>query len=125
MTWRTVLYRRPLLAGLLACASGVATAQVRRYRVAFANSDETPGTPLEGLGFTGIDVRRGFEMAARTLPLDMLWFDNAGDPSRALANADAAIAARADLVIEYNADADANAEIARRLAAAGIPVLAL
>ena len=30
-----------------------------------------------------------------------------------------------DLLIEYNADADANAEIARRLAAAGIPALAL
>ena len=55
----------------------------------------------------------------------MLYFDNAGDPVRAVANADAAIAARVDLLIEYNADADANAEIARRLAAAGIPALAL
>jgi len=55
----------------------------------------------------------------------MLYFDNGGDPARAVANADAAIAARADLLIEYNADADANVEIARRLAAAGIPALAL
>ena len=80
---------------------------------------------LEGLGFTGADVRRSFELAARTLPVDMLYFDNAGDPDRAVANAEAAIAARVDLLIEYNADADANAEIARRLAAAGIPALAL
>jgi ABC-type sugar transport system substrate-binding protein len=55
----------------------------------------------------------------------MLYFDNAGDPARAVANAEAAIAAKVDLLIEYNADADANAEIARRLAAAAIPALAL
>ena len=55
----------------------------------------------------------------------MVYFDNAGDPARAVANAEAAIAAHVDLLIEYNADADANAEIARRLVAAGIPALAL
>ena len=80
---------------------------------------------LDGLGFTGADVRSGFELAARRTPVDMLYFDNAGDPERALANADAAIAAHADLLIEYNADAEANAEIARRLSAAGIPAIAL
>ncbi len=64
-------------------------------------------------------------MAARTLPVDMLYFDNAGDPVRAVANAEAAIAAKVDLLIEYNADADANTEIARRLAEAAIPILAL
>ncbi len=80
---------------------------------------------LEGLGFTGADVRSSFESAARALPVDMLYYDNAGDPARAIANADAAIAAGADLLIEYNADPDANAEIARRLAAARIPAIAL
>ena len=80
---------------------------------------------LEGLGFSGADVRRSFELAARTLPVDMLYFDNAGDGARAIANAKAAIAARVDLLIEYNADADANAEIARQLTAARIPALAL
>ena len=84
-------------------------------RIALANLDETPGVTLEGLGFTGAEVRRSFELAARTLPVDMLYFDNAGDPARAVANAEAAIAAKVDLLIEYNADADANAEIARRL----------
>jgi ribose transport system substrate-binding protein len=120
-----VLRRRPLLAGLLACSLGPARAEVRRYRVALANLDETPGVTLEGLGFTAVDVRRGFELAARTLPIDLICFDNAGDPARAIANADAAIAAKVDLLIEYNADSDANAEIARRLGVAGIPALAL
>jgi ribose transport system substrate-binding protein len=55
----------------------------------------------------------------------MLYFDNAGDPAKALANADAAIAAKVELLIEYNADAEANAEIARRLGAVGIPALTL
>jgi ribose transport system substrate-binding protein len=122
------LRRRVFLAGVLACGVGRAQAigaEPRRFRIALANLDETPGVTLEGLGFTGSDVRRSFEMAARTRPVDMLYFDNAGDPARAVANAEAAIAAKVDLLIEYNADADANAEIARRLASAGIPVLAL
>ncbi|HLN08489.1 MAG TPA: substrate-binding domain-containing protein, partial [Xanthobacteraceae bacterium] len=80
---------------------------------------------LDGLGFTGVDIRSGFELAARQLPVDMVYFDNAGDAERAVANADAAIAAHVDLLIEYNADAEANAEIARRLSTARIPVIAL
>jgi ribose transport system substrate-binding protein len=118
------LGRRPFLAGLLACSLPAWGAE-KRFRIALANLDETPGVTLEGLGFTGAELRRSFELAARTLPVDMLYFDNGGDPARALANADAAIAAKIDLLIEYNADAEANAEIARRLAAAAIPVLAL
>jgi hypothetical protein len=120
-----VLRRRAFLAALLAGGFGPARAEARRFRIAFANLDETPGVTLEGLGFTGSDVRRSFELAARTLPVDMLYFDNAGDPARAVANAEAAIAAKVDLLIEYNTDAEANAEIARRLAAAAIPALAL
>jgi ribose transport system substrate-binding protein len=119
------LHRRPLLAGMLACGLGPARAETRRFSIAFANLDETPGVTLEGLGFTGADVRRSFELAARSLPVDMRYLDNAGDPDRAVANAKAAIDARADLLIEYNADTDANAEIARLLGAAGIPAIAL
>lgn len=120
--------RRDLLAIVLASALGsplLARAEARRYRIAFANLDETPGVTLEGLGFTGSEVRRSFELAARSLPVDMIYYDNAGDPDRAVKNAEAAIAAKVGLLIEYNADADANAEIARRLATAGIPILAL
>jgi ribose transport system substrate-binding protein len=120
-----LLRRRLFLAGALACSLTPVRAADRRFRIALANLDETPGVRLEGLGFTGADVRNGFELAARTRPVDMLYFDNAGDPARAIDNADAAIAAKVDLLIEYNADAVANAEIARRLAAAAIPVLAL
>src|SRR5205807_922959 len=125
MTSRPVLRRRAFLAALLACGVGPSRAEARHFRIALANLDETPGVTLEGLGFTGAEVRRSFELAARTLPVDMLYFDNAGDPARAIANAEAAIAAKVDLLIEYNGDAEANAEIARRLAAAFIPGLAL
>jgi ABC-type sugar transport system substrate-binding protein len=123
-----VLRRRFFLAAALACGLGPTRntrAEARRYRIALANLDETPGVTLEGLGFTGADLRRSFELAARTMPVDMLYFDNAGDPARAIANAEAAIAAKVDLLIEYDADPDANAEIARRLATTTIPALAL
>jgi ribose transport system substrate-binding protein len=119
------LQRRAFLAGVLACGVGPAKAAARRYRIALADLDETPGVTLEGLGFTGTDLRGSFKLAARELPVDMVFFDNAGDPARAVANAKAAIAAKVDLLIEYNADAEANAEIARLLAAARIPALAL
>src|SRR5437773_7235600 len=118
------LRRRFFLAGLLAYCVPAAAAE-RRFRIALANLDETPGVTLEGLGFTGAEVRRSFELAVRTLPVDMLYFDNAGDPARAIANAEAAISAKIDLLIEYNADAEGNAEISRRLAVASIPGLAL
>ena len=119
------LSRRIFLAGLATSGLGAARPETRRFRIALANLDETPGTTLEGLGFTGAEVRRSFELAARTLPVDMFYFDNAGDAAKALANAEAAVAAKVDLLIEYNADAETNAEIAHRLAAAAIPVLAL
>ena len=124
------LQRRSFLAGLpaFACSLGAARAaraEPQRFKIALANLDETPGITLEGLGFTGADVRNSFELAARTLPVDMLYFDNADDPARAIANAEAAIAAKVDLLIEYNADDEANAEIARRLAVADVPALAL
>ena len=121
-----MIRRRGLLAGA-AVLAGLAPAlgQDRRFRIGFANLDETPGVTLEGLGFTGEEVRRSFELAARTLPVDMVYFDNAGDAEKAVANAEAAVVARVDLLIEYNADAEANARIAERLAGAGIGVLAL
>src|ERR1700757_746336 len=120
-----VLRRRLFLAGMLACGLRTARAEPRRYRIALADLDETPGVTLEGLGFTGADLRRSFELAARKMPIDMLYFDNAGDPARAVANGEAAIAAKVDLLIEYNADAEANADTPHPLAEAAIPALAL
>ena len=97
----------------------------RRFRVAFANLNEEPGTRIDGLGFTGAEIRRSFELASRSLPLDMIYYDNAGIGERALANADDAIRRKVDLFIAYGADADANTEIGARMKAAGIPVLAV
>jgi ribose transport system substrate-binding protein len=113
------------LAAFLGNAPLPGIAQERRFRIAFANLNEEPGARLEGLGFTGLDVRRSFQLAARTLPLDMLYYDNAGDHAKALANVAAAIADKADLVIEYNNGVAANAAIARQLKSAGIPALAI
>ena len=119
--------RRHFLLSILAAAwsEPAAIAEARRFRVAFANLNEEPGTAIEGLGFSGTDIRRSFELAARGLPLDMIYYDNGGDAGRALANAADAVARNVDLLIEYNSDAEANVEIARLLKAAGIPVLAL
>ena len=123
------LGRRHLLLGCTAGLLGVATRsawpQARRFRIAFANQNEEPGLRLDGLGFTGADVRRSFELASRTMPVEMLYLDNAGDGEKALSNADEAIARKVDLFIEYNADVEANAEIGRKLKAAGVRTLAV
>jgi ribose transport system substrate-binding protein len=123
----SLLGRRLLLAGaagavFIPAAVRAATAP---YRIAFANVNDTPGTKIEGLGFTGFDVRRSIELAARTLPVDIIYYDNAGDEETAVSNATDAISQKVDLLIEYNAEVGANPEIARKAAAAGIPVLAI
>jgi ribose transport system substrate-binding protein len=118
--------RREVLAAFFATLTmALAGAGQRRFRVAFANLNDDPSVRVEGLGFNGAEVRRSFELASRTLPVDMIYYDNAGDPEAALANALDAIGRKVDLFIEYNSDAEANAEIARKLKAAAIPVLAL
>jgi ribose transport system substrate-binding protein len=124
-----LLGRRQLLFAVGAVVAGIssraALPQQRRFSIAFANQNEEPGVRLDGLGFSGADVRRGFDLAARTLPVDLIHYDNAGDGEKALANADDAIARKAELFIAYGADAEANAEIGRKMKAAGIPVLAV
>lgn len=116
--------RRHFIGGVLAVGAGRAVA-ASPYRIAFANINETPGVRIEGLGFTGLDVRRSFELAARSLPVDIIYYDNGGDAESAVSNAADAIARKVDLLIEYNSETSANGEIARRAAAAGIPVLAI
>ena len=100
-------------------------AQERRYTIAFANLTEEPGVTLEGTGFTGPEIRSGFVLAARKLPVDLLFYDNQRDPKKAQANAEDAIARKVDLYIQYFANPDVNGAIATRLKAAGIPVLAM
>jgi ribose transport system substrate-binding protein len=119
--------RRHFLLTIFAVATSAraASGQARRFRVAFANLNEEPGTSIEGLGFSGLEIRRSFELASRSLPLDMIYYDNGGDTGKALANAADAVSRKVELLIEYNSDAAANAEIARQLKTAGIPVLAI
>jgi ribose transport system substrate-binding protein len=118
--------RRQVLAAFFGIlTTRVAAADQRRFRIALANLNDDPSARVEGLGFNGAEVRRSFELASRTVPVDMIYYDNAGDPEAALANANDAVSRKVDLLIEYNSDAESNAEIARKLKAAAIPVLAL
>ena len=114
-----------VLAAGAAALPRLGAAQERRYTIAFANLTEEPGVTIEGTGFTGPEVRASFPLAARKLPVDLVLYDNQRDPKKALANAEDAIARRVDLFVEYFADPDANAAVAARLKAAGIPILAL
>lgn len=119
---------RPLALGVLAAlvlgaGLGPAVAQ-RPYVVAFANLTEEPGVTVEGTGFTGREIRESFVLAARAHPIEMVFYDNQRDDARAMQNAEAAIARRVDLYIQYHRGA-ANAAIGEKLKAAGIRVLAV
>jgi ABC-type sugar transport system substrate-binding protein len=112
--------------------SGALTLLARRvfaapppYRIAFANINDAKDVRIEGLGFSGSDVRRSFELAARGQPVELIYYDNASDGETAVSNAADAINRRIDLLIEFNNQTEVNDEIARKAAAAGIPVLAI
>ena len=102
-----------------------ARSESRRWVVAFATLTEEPGVALEGTGFTGAEVRESFVLAARTLPVDLVFYDNHRDDARAIANAEAAIARKVSVYVQYHRGAAANATIAAKLKVAGIPVLAV
>ncbi len=108
---------------LLLAGSPWARAQ-RQYVIAFANFTEEPGVTLEGTGFTGREVRESFTSAARGKPIELVFYDNHRDDAKALSNAEAAVARKVDLYIQYHRGA-ANAAIAEKLKAAGIPVVAI
>jgi len=95
----------------------------RRYTVAFANLTEEAGTGLEGTGFTGADLRQSFVLAARSYPVDLIFYDNQREGARALANAADAIGRKVDLYIQYLPDPAINREVTDKLRAARIPVL--
>jgi len=121
--WRAASALVALLT-LLVAGGGPVSAQ-RRWTIAFANLTEESGVTLEGTGFTGAEVRESFNLAARLYPVDLIFYDNRRDDARAVANAEAAVARKVDLYIQYHAGAAANATVARTLKAAGIPVLAV
>jgi len=124
-----VLHTRRTLLRLAAAAALTAPhpggAQERRYTIAFANLTDDPGARLEGLGFTGEEVRSSFVLGARGLPIDLVLYDNARDRAKAIANVDDAVQRKVDLYIQYCEDPATNEEVARRLTAARIPVLAV
>ena len=123
---RAALVRGSIAAALVSFAVAVgAAASERRYTIAFANATEEPGVSVEGTGFTGAEIRQSFVLAARTLPIDLVFFDNHGDDARAIANAEAAIACKVDLYVQYHRGGSANAAVAQKLKAAGIPMLAV
>jgi ribose transport system substrate-binding protein len=118
--------RRSFLAAVAALTvPGWAVSQQRRFTIAYANLTDDPGARIEGLGFTGEDVRTSFVMGARGLPIDLVLYDNARDRAKAVANAEDAVRRKVDLYIQYCDDPAANEEVARRLVAARIPVLAV
>jgi ribose transport system substrate-binding protein len=115
------------VAAVVVLAAGVLAvgADDRHYTIAFANLIDEPGVTIEDTGFTGADVRDGFLLAARSLPVEVLTYDNGRDCRRALANVEDAIGRKVDLYIQYCHDASVNAAIADKLKAARIPVLAI
>jgi ribose transport system substrate-binding protein len=115
-----------LLAGVTALAvSQRSVAQQRRFTIGFANLTNDPGARLEGLGFSGEEVRSSFMLGARSLPIDLVFYDNARERAKAVANAEDAIQRKVDLYIQYCDDQAANEEVARRLTTARIPILAV
>jgi ribose transport system substrate-binding protein len=119
---RTFLH---LAAATVLTSPARSAAQQRRYTVGFANLTDDSGARIEGLGFTGADIRSSFVMGARGLPIDLILYDNARDRAKSIANAEDAVRRKLDLYIQYCDDPAANEEVARRLAGARIPVLAV
>jgi ABC-type sugar transport system substrate-binding protein len=121
-----VLSRRSLLAGAATARAVRARAdETGTVTVAFANLSEDPSVRLEGTGFAGAEVRESFSLAARRRPIELVFYDNALDRTKAVANAQDAIRRRVDVYIHYGWDNAVNTEIGRLLAAAKIPVLAI
>ena len=122
---RTLLGVGALLAVLSLALTLPAASQPRRYTIAFANLTEEPGLTLEGTGFTGADVRQSFTLAARGAPVDLVFYDNQKDGTRAIANAADAIQRKVDLYIQYFPDPAVNQDVSAMLRKAGIPALAV
>src|SRR5438445_2965644 len=120
---RTAVLIVLLIAAVLAAL--YASAEDRRYTIAFANLAEEPGATLEGTGFTGREIRDSFVLAARGLPVDLVLYDNRRNVRTALDNAADAARRRVDLFIEYFNEPSANDVVARTFREARIPVLAI
>src|SRR5215510_4039742 len=83
-------------ATVLAAPRGGAVAQQHRVTIGFANLTDDPGARIEGLGFTGEDVRSSFVYGARGLPIDLVLYDNARERAKTIANAEDAVRRKVD-----------------------------
>src|SRR5262249_36533438 len=110
---RTFLHMAAVTALALPRRAG---AQQRPFTIACANLTQHPGARIEGLGFSGEDVRSSFVFGARGLPIDLVLYDNARDRTKSIANVEDAVRRKVDLYIQYCDDRVANEEVARRLA---------
>lgn len=107
-------------AGAETLAPAAVTAAGRRFRVGFGNLIDA-----EGFTFARL-VRDSLERAAqRAGNVELLVRDNALDRPTALANADAFVAGRVDLAVEFQIDFEAGNIIMDRFNRAGIPVVAV
>jgi hypothetical protein len=113
------------MATALAAIGSPLLAEERRYVVAFANVTDEPGVTLESTGFSAREVRESFVLAARSYPIDLVFYDNGRDCKRAPANAEDAVARKVDLFVQYCHHAPANAMIGEKLKTARIRVLAV
>ncbi len=121
-TW--IVQLQQTCAGLTVCDENSVTAftpcaqEARHYVLGFANlSEQVP---------FAVEVRRGLERAVKEAGnLDLIVADNQLDGDVALAVADRLIAARPDLVIEYQIEERQNAVLMEKFRRANIPVIAV
>lgn len=66
------------------------------------------------------DVNRGLESAAKQAGLDLIVLDNKYDPQAALSNADTLVLRKADVVIEFQTDAQIAPALCEKFKAAGL-----
>lgn len=96
----------------------VEAANGHRWRIGFANLNERHEF--------AVSVRRGIEQAVKDMRnIELIMADNAGDPEAALANAQAMLEKRLDLLIEYQQDEPTNNVIMDLCRSADIPVIAI
>ncbi|HEV2498765.1 MAG TPA: substrate-binding domain-containing protein [Terriglobia bacterium] len=89
----------------------------RRYRIGYAAQGQDSSFPRE--------VRTGLVRAAESSQIELIVVNNRYDPKVALRNADHLIREEVDLVIEFQTDELAAAEISRKYLEANIPIIAI
>lgn len=89
---------------------------------------EATGANSFTIGYAGLssefpfvaDVNRGLESAAEQAGLDLIVLDNKYDPQAALSNADTLVLRQADVVIEFQTDAQIAPALCEKFKAAGL-----